>query len=287
VRSFPPSAKRTSIPMPKGEPSRSGPASNTAPVDRTAFDLLHAMRQSASRCPICHLVLKGVAAYLDGISYENVNDPATRHDLRKSLGYCAAHGQEWLRLQDTLGTALIYRDVLTTVLEVLQSRVPSSHKAEVTEADNLMEKLQKLFGNNSAGSDLGRTLSAELEPSAPCPACIYTINIEKDLAESFAGALAHADFLEALRHHEMGLCLPHFRKVLALTTQPPFLRILVQVQQTKLETTLADLSEVIRKYDYRNTTETRGDEFKVPPRSVEQAAGSLPTQLNLPSSTER
>ena len=53
----------------------------------------------------------------------------------------------------------------------------------------------------------------------------------------------------------MGLCLPHFRKVLALITQPPLLRILVQAQQAKLKTTLADLSEVIRKYDYRNTTE--------------------------------
>jgi hypothetical protein len=273
--------------MPKGETNRRGPASNPGSVDRTAFDLLHAMRQSGSRCPICHLVLKGVAAYLDGISYENVNDPATRHELRKSLGYCAVHGQEWLRLQDTLGTALIYRDVLATVLEVLQARVPSSHQAEVTEPDNLKEKLQKLFGNNNPGSDVGRALATELEPSAPCPACVYTANVEKDMAESFAGALAHADFLEALRHHEMGLCLPHFRKVLALVTQPPLLRILVQSHQAKLESTLADLSEVIRKYDYRNKDETRGDEFKVPARSVEQAAGSLPTQLNLPSSTER
>ena len=80
----------------------------------------------------------------------------------------------------------------------------------------------------------------------------------------------------------MGLCLPHFRKVLALTTQAPLLRILVQAQEAKLEKTLADLSEVIRKYDYRNKDEARGDEFKVPSRSVEQAAGTLPTQLNLP-----
>ena len=273
--------------MHKPESNRSAPSSNAAPVDRTAFDLLHAMRQQTSRCPICHLVLKGVAAYLDGISYENVNDPATRLDLRKSLGYCAVHGQEWLRLQDTLGTALIYRDVLTTVLEVLQSRVPTSHQANVIEADNLKEKLQKLFGNNNPASDAGRTLAAELEPSAPCPACIYTANMEKDMAELFAGALAHADFLDALRHHEMGLCLPHFRKVLALTTKPSSLRNLLQTHQAKLEITLADLSEVIRKYDYRNTTEARGDEFKVPARSFEQAAGALPTQLNPPSSAER
>jgi Family of unknown function (DUF6062) len=265
-------------------------------VDHAAFNMLEALRQPGTGCPVCHLVQKGVVSYLDGISYESVNDLDIRHELRKSLGYCAAHGQEWLRLRDTLGTAMIYRDVLTYVLEIMQARVAPAKlaegDAEILEngedrvegagENGLMAKLQGFFGNGQTGSSPGRTLAAELEPSAPCPVCRYALKKEKDMTDSFAGALAHDDFLEAYRRHETGLCLPHFRQVLRGISQASLVRVLVRAQEAKLASTLADLSEVVRKYDYRNMGEAHGDEFKVPARSVEQAAGSLSTQLNLP-----
>jgi hypothetical protein len=273
----------------------SGKVNAGAYVDHAAFNLLEALRQPGTGCPVCHLVQKGVVGYLDGVSYESVNDLDIRRELRKSLGYCAAHGQEWLRLQDTLGTAMIYRDVLTSALEVMQARVapakPAEGGAEPLEngkdrvegsgENGLMAKLKGFFGNGQTGSSLGRTLAAGLEPSGPCPVCRYAMKSEKDLTASFAEALAHGDFLEAYRRHETGLCLPHFRQVLR-RTQAQLVRALVGAQEAKLARTLADLSEVIRKYDYRNMGEAHGDEFKVPARSVEQAAGSLSTQLNLP-----
>src|SRR4029077_16728623 len=114
------------------------------------------------------------------------------------------------------------------------------------------------------------------------PVCLYTLKREKDMVAAFAGALVHDDFLEAYRRHETALCLPHFRHVLRRDIDAASLRALLRAQEAKLASTLADLSEVVRKYDYRNMSEAHGDEFKVPARSVEQAAGSLATQLNLP-----
>jgi hypothetical protein len=94
-------------------------------MDRTAFDLLDEMgegsQQGGPDCPVCRLVSKKVTAYLDAIAYENVNDLGVREELRSSLGYCAAHGQEWLKMRNTLATALIYRDVLGRVLSTLST----------------------------------------------------------------------------------------------------------------------------------------------------------------------
>jgi hypothetical protein len=193
---------------------------------------------------------------------------------------------------------MIYRDVLSTLLEVMQARVaPAGHTehehntentmagAEVidsTDQDGLVGRIKGLLGSGQGGAELGRILAAELEPSAPCPVCQYTLKQEKELAGAFAAALAHHDFIEAYRRHTTGLCIPHLRQVLQRTARAASVRALVRAQETKLALTLADLTEVIRKYDYRNRDEAHGNEFKVPARSVEQASGSLPTQINLP-----
>ncbi len=84
--------------------------------------------------------------------------------------------------------------------------------------------------------------------------------------------------------HETGLCLPHLRSVLRAVGSPELAYALAQGQSNKWTRTCAELEEVIRKFDYRYTTESKGDEFKAPNRSVEQASGHLATQLNMPGS---
>ncbi|MEO8287653.1 MAG: DUF6062 family protein [Chloroflexota bacterium] len=262
-----------------------------APLDPTAFNILTALKQTDSACPICRLVQKGVVSYLDAISYESVNDPDTRHQIRKAFGYCAAHGQEWLRLQDTLGTALIYRDVLNHALDIMQTHIapPSdTHPTPTTPTEgSLRNKVQRLFGGNTGDTAPARALAADLAPTAPCPACLYTLTLEADMLQAFVNALSHNSFMAAYRLNQTGLCLPHLRQALPRITNPHHLRVLIQAQEMKLASTLANLSEVIRKFDYRNTAEQRGNEFQVPARSVEQASGSLPTQLNLPATNPR
>src|SRR4051794_26028599 len=91
----------------------------------TAFELLRALEGQPS-CPVCHLTREAVANQLDAFAYESVTDPATRKRLRDALGYCAAHGQLWLAQYDTLATAIIYDDVFTQVLAVLQAHLDAN-----------------------------------------------------------------------------------------------------------------------------------------------------------------
>lgn len=279
----------------KNKRNEPGSANSSTYHDQSVYELLLALQAEGSGCVVCHLVQRGVEGYLQRISYENVTDVDTRLELREALGYCAVHGQEWLRLHDTLGTAIIYGDVLDHVLSVLRgdsasidvaangskglaSTDPGTKNSGVS---GVMSKVRMILGSGRGDANKPRDLAEMLEPRLPCPACRYMSEHEMSWARSFLEGLAHHEFAEAYRKHEIGLCLPHFRKVLRAAKEE-VLPILVQMQRAKLESTAADLSEVRRKNDYRYSGETQGIEYKAPGRSVEQVAGKLPTQLNWP-----
>src|SRR5919106_2474428 len=85
----------------------------------TAYQLLDACRERG--CPVCRVEQKSVERYLDNQFYENVNSPKWRDRLRASLGFCHEHA--WLavdkRLGDALGFAIIYHDIVNTILNQL------------------------------------------------------------------------------------------------------------------------------------------------------------------------
>src|SRR5947209_3207060 len=102
-------------------------------------DLLDALRQPG--CALCTLAARTRWRYLDGLAYESVNDLALRAKLRHSLGFCNRHAWYFVEtVREALGAAIIYRDVLHSVLH---------RAARATEA----------------------TAASAFVPSGPCIAC--------------------------------------------------------------------------------------------------------------------
>ena len=258
------------------------------PADPTATDLLHAMREHGSECPVCHLTQRAVSGHLNKFSYESVNDPGVRTPLRKAFGFCAPHNREWLAQQDMLGTAIIYRDVFLYAQKLLApfgvSPDEAGHASRQGSDGGLLGALRNILrrGRLVRGSEVGSGLAAALEPREACPACRHSVEVERRLVRSWAQAVEHADFIDAYVAHEAGLCLPHLRAVLQVVSSSQLALTLVQAQSNKWTRTCAELDEVIRKFDYRYTAESKGDEFRAPGRSMEQASGHLPTHLNMP-----
>jgi hypothetical protein len=215
-----------------------------------------------------------VARYLDRISDEAVNDVELREQLRAAGGFCAPHGKQWLALQDVLGTALIYNDVLSTALDVIEA----NGRGERQDEGGLVGKLRGMLAGG-AGDGMGRALADALEPAGPCPACEYSLKAEAHVIESFARSTDEVHFRMAFAAHAVGLCMPHFRAVLRLAN---YAGALAEAHADRLRTATARLREVIRKSDYRYRDEPRGEEFTAPRRSVDQAAGTLPTQIKPP-----
>ena len=248
-------------PPPEGDPPR----------DKAGYDLYLTLRHPG--CPICRLTLQTVERYLESTSYEDVTDPAVRAELRAAQGWCPVHAQRWLAQLDSLGTAILYKDILDTARRTLLEAAGGPGEPEAAPA--LLDRLRGWVGNNPPARP-GSQIARALAPAGECPACRIMQTAERRYLSAFTTACGSTAFQAAYQDHPTGICLPHLRAVLRGLADPAPVAALVAAQAAILARTSAALAEVIRKNDSRFRQEARGDEFQAPPRAVEQAAGSLP-----------
>ena len=236
-------------------------------LDPLGHDLLRLFREPG--CPICAFVAQAVTRHLSAIADESITDPDARAELRQALAFCAAHGEQWLGLQNTLATAIIYHDLCGHLQGILRDWEP----AEVAGRS----RLRPWAGRRGA-----QQLAQALTPTQPCPACAHSATMEGHALNACAAGFTQAAFWAAFAAHPIGLCLPHLRALLPVLRDAALVREVVQIQAERFAATRSHLAEVIRKYDYRFVREAKGDEFAAVARSVELVAGRLPTQLNRP-----
>ncbi|OGO04328.1 MAG: hypothetical protein A2Y73_03765 [Chloroflexi bacterium RBG_13_56_8] len=209
------------------------------------YELVEA--QGLAGCPICRLARKATDRYLDSILYEAVLDPAVRTKLKASRGFCAEH-IEMLRRKPgrALGVALIYRDILRVLAEVLEKgRYRSGHR---------------FWGRRGGGG--GAAMAEELKADEPCPACAIGRETERDHVELLLAHLGDDELYKAYSGGE-GLCLVHFVQALEAVDGEETFQRLVQPQLARYRVMLADLDEFIRKRDYRFRKEEYGQEGDV------------------------
>ncbi|RLC65973.1 MAG: hypothetical protein DRI48_05795 [Chloroflexi bacterium] len=192
---------------------------------------------SGPGCPLCRLSLAFGRDYLDSTMYERVNDPGVRRALRDARGYCNTHA--WMLTEGrgvVLGSAIILRDVLNTVLEVTDV-VPRGQDTR-QQAQHLLRRLR---------------------PTAECPACAHCRAMEDTAIQTLLKYLDDARLAEALAETS-GLCLAHFSRALELVEEFDQLQRLLHFQRQALQKLRDELSELIRKQDYRFIDERRGQE---------------------------
>ncbi len=214
---------------------------------QTAYELRLLFQEPG--CPVCAFGQRVSSRYVDSLFYESVNDPAVRARLRASLGLCYEHA--WLmieaRLSDALGQAILYRDLLQTLLERLPSEteIPDERAA--------------------------RRLGEALTPEAACPACESRAQAEERALQALARSLERREYLADFERSD-GLCLPHLRALLQQETLGrKALAAVLAHQRRRLSGLEAELAEFIRKNDYRFQGEKMGAEGN----AYQRAAGLL------------
>lgn len=70
-------------------------------------------------CPVCSRNQEVAHNYLENLLYENVNDSDVRLKLRNSFGFCKEHVKTLIQIGDSLGTAIIYNDLLSLFESIL------------------------------------------------------------------------------------------------------------------------------------------------------------------------
>jgi hypothetical protein len=188
-------------------------------------------------CPICYLVQRLGARYIEGTLNESLLDPVVRQKLLGSHGFCYEH--TWrsidLKLSDALGHAILFHDL-------------------IKDARN------KLGGY---GRVTGVDLADTLEPVTICPACQIEQAAADRIIDSIKSALTSPDFLAEFRQ-STGICIPHLRLLLrSLDSERK--AIVLEHQILCLMNLQDELAEFIRKSDYRFRAEVigrEGDSYK-------------------------
>ena len=200
------------------------------PDAQTIYEFRLACHKSG--CPVCSLVQRAGARYIEGTFSESMLDPGIRQKLVDSLGFCYEHTWQSinLKLSDALGQAILFQDLIK-------------------------DGLKKIQGNEKkAGSDLVEGLN----PAAACPACrIEQVTVER-VIDSVTAALRDQDFVDEFKQSS-GLCIPHLQRLLP-RLDGKRQAVVLSHQRERMESLKTELAEFIRKCDYRFRDEVIGKE---------------------------
>ena len=232
-----------------------------------------AVAQGQAGCPICRLVFKATDRYLDSILYEAVLDPDVRTKLKRSHGFCAPH-VEMLRRKPgrALGVALIYRDIINTIVKV---------------ADERHYKRSDSFINRFLGKGRKRpTFAHGLAQERACPVCVTAQEAENSFTELLLAHLDDEKLYSAYADGE-GLCLPHLIGALDRVEDEESLQRLIRPQAGRYQLMLVELDEFIRKRDHRFRKEEYGTEGDVWLRAMNAIVGGAGMGLSAKSGGRR
>jgi hypothetical protein len=216
------------------------------------WELDQALRQNA--CPICWISQKSIQRFLDGLLYENVNDPGIRRHVTAALGFCNRHAWQMRAMYGaSLGIALLHRDAL----KQWQNQIDYVGKPD---GHLDLERYRKQIAQAN-------------ESSEKCLACERQADVERRYIETLLEALSDREFTEALRQ-SAGMCHAHFAQACHSATQVETLDALVEIQTAINRRLIAELDEFIRKNDYRFVSEGLGVEGDAWIRTIERLSGA-------------
>lgn len=226
-------------------------------------ELVEAIAQPG--CPFCRIAARSVVRALDALSFERVNDPRTQEEFRQALGFCARHAWQWLEMPTSAqGAAILYRAAIRFALERLE-------RAERNGADPAGGFLSQVL--KSRAKEAPAEVAA-LTAAAACSACHSRDQAQGRAIGVLLERLLDPDVRLGYEQSD-GLCLPHLRLALARATarQREAAGLLLAEAVKRLGALDAELSEYIRKHDYRFQDEPYGEERSSPQRTVARFVG--------------
>lgn len=210
-------------------------------------------------CPFCTLVTGALERYFRTLLYAQVNDIDLRATLRATQGFCAVHGEMLRQARGALGSAIIHRDIVNTLVRALEEERPPANTSR-----------NWLRGLVDPGR---RTEDLALGKAKPCPACRRVREREQHYADTLLlnwdDERLHHKF-----HDSAGLCLSHLRLTLARTRDPVQFEALRAAHLDIWRDLIGELDEFIRKNDYRFAGEGIGAEGTSWSRAIDLVSGA-------------
>ena len=214
------------------------------------FELRDALEQPG--CAICRLEEATATRYIDNLLWELVNDSGVRQKIRRARGFCGTHAQGLVHAGAALGVSIIMKDIFESLLEIFGKQHTACEPSNRTWLDRTFR--------GHAPLKKADAICSTLAPQSPCLVCIHVQESKwiylRVLVDNLAGDF---ELLPHFRSSE-GLCLLHFCQALSLISDPAVLDSFIEAQQAIWRELADQLSEFIRKNDYRYQDEPIGAE---------------------------
>jgi Family of unknown function (DUF6062) len=223
--------------------------------DRT-YDLLCAALAKPG-CALCRLERDHLQRYLDGFMYEDVTDVDLRAKMRDAQGFCREHAAQAIRVRDSLGLAIIYQDILSSVDKEMKRA-----GVQPLAARGMLRR------KAAAGQSVARRITAQRS----CPACAVRDEITEVCLRTLVASV-HDNEIGATFQASDGLCLPHLRQALVLASNSSVVDALVSRQSQVISRLNSELAEFIRKHDHRFRHEQMCGEKDSWKRAIDMAVG--------------
>jgi hypothetical protein len=198
-------------------------------------------------CPMCQIIKEDTVNAMDALLYEHVNDPVMRKQLRVKW-LCNRHAWQLRAQGDAFGQSIIYKDLLEKLVGTIEnvSGIPAKKK---------IPKLSEI--------DIHRKR---------CLFCDQEIQTEQRLI-----SVLHENYRESKFQSwylkNFGMCIPHLFKIVQKSNDPEMIEYFISVERIKITQLIGELSEFLRKHDYRFSKESFGKEGDAWIRAVEKLNG--------------
>jgi hypothetical protein len=213
------------------------------------FELLEAVRESG--CPICRLAIRSGDRFLETYSYEHVNDIEIRDLVRAAKGFCHNHTWRLFHEHSPLGTALTYYDILGEAAQQIGTA-----------------KDQQGFLSSLAGR-----VRKALTPQGTCLGCDAQSNAEQRHLGLLLETLRGDREAQETYGTSDGLCLLHLRAALRTRPSRSATEILLRVQEKRIAAVREQMSEIVRKADYRVKDRVTPEDIESLPAALAQVVG--------------
>jgi hypothetical protein len=181
------------------------------------YDLIEACAQPG--CPVCRLLEADSVRFFDALLYERFTDPGIQTALIDSRGLCSIHGAQLMEENRGAFAIAFLNEVLVSALIDALDSVASPQSAQ--------SRLTRLLGFPlDAAARTAQALSSE----KPCMACEALHQNEARYLDVLAEALGEVGVLQRYGESD-GLCLPHFRQLVANVDDPAALEQLIAAQR--------------------------------------------------------
>ncbi len=237
--------------------------------------------EKEENCFLCHLEGRLEQRFIETYLGELVMDPKARERIVESRGFCNYNSYQMFvsasdpASEDGLEMALILKNVTEQLLE------------DVKDYKNIKfvgTKLWKLDLKHSLGSILGTRLSKPVSNVVECATCDYVSKMMRHYIEGFLSEITQDEEIWKLYDKSKGMCMPHYIITLCVATSisngefEQVIKKLVEKQIQTLENLQKDLSEYIKKQDYRFSSRERAEVEESIGRGLKQLVGKRGTE---------